>query len=346
MARKTLTKTGLDYFPLDVDVLQDPKLQRLIVKHGSRGIGILVRLLCGLYRHGYCLPWGEDAAESFAWESREPVDTVRDVVEVLVSQGFFDRRLASGQTPVLTSAGIQRRYLNVTSRRVNRSIPVHLDLLLGETETEDRRQYVGSMSADCSQYVGKMSAECMQTVSSLPQDVCRSSSGSIPSQKNIEASSALTKASDDSMSAECMQDADSLSQKGAKGKESKGKESKEKTKQKARALCALGDLVIPSELDSESIRQALEEWIEHRSEIKKPITARGLKALLKNYANRPTELERDISVAIASGWQGVFPSRTGGGKSNSGDSRAVQRDSRMRQLILSAGVHDGGSDGY
>jgi hypothetical protein len=191
MTKQRITKTGLDYFPIDVDWLSDPKLRQLQARFGTRGVGILVRLLCDLYRNGYCLAWDKASVEGFCWDAREDVETVSGVVELLLSSGFFDRSLAESGTPVLTSAGIQRRYLNVTSRRVNRSIPIHLDLNVGRPHskssdfTAEREQAESTMSTLCEQ-----SADMMSTVSEQAADI--------------------------------------LSRKGAKGKESKGKESKGK----------------------------------------------------------------------------------------------------------------------
>lgn len=299
-----LTKTGLDYFPIDVDWLSDPKLSRLLARHGSRGVGILIRLLCNLYRSGYCLPWDKDAVEGFSWETRESTDVVREVVDILLSSGFFDRRLAQSSTPVLTSAGIQRRYLNVTSRRVNRAIPAHLDLLLGEREDSlenDLRascmQTADSMSTVCQHDVDSMSAVCKQPVDSMSQDVYRGKKQVDLSFGKVESSLVVEKASVDSMSAGCQQDGDSLSRKASqrKGKEREGKENKEKE-----------ELTFPSSLDTPEHREAFEDWLDYKRKRKASLIVKSQNQLLRQWAEKPDRFIGAIRHSIANGYQGVF----------------------------------------
>jgi hypothetical protein len=49
------TKTGLDFFPVAVDWLEDNKLTMLFAEHGHYGVGILIRLLGEVYKSGYFL---------------------------------------------------------------------------------------------------------------------------------------------------------------------------------------------------------------------------------------------------------------------------------------------------
>ena len=52
MAR--ISKPGLDYFPLDVNFLQDRKVRRISCRHHAAGIAALTSLLCLIYKEkGY-----------------------------------------------------------------------------------------------------------------------------------------------------------------------------------------------------------------------------------------------------------------------------------------------------
>ena len=111
-------KTGLDYFPLDVDFFQDEKIQFVSARFGTKGEAITVRLLCKIYRQGYYIDWNEDMALLFAKSVGDDVrDTlVNDVVYELLKRGFFDKSIFE-RCSILTSKGIQRRYFEAAVRR-------------------------------------------------------------------------------------------------------------------------------------------------------------------------------------------------------------------------------------
>ena len=110
--------TGLDYFPLDVDFFQDEKIQFVSARFGTKGEAVTMRLLCKLYREGYYTAWNEDTALLFARSVGDdcPHTLVNDVVYELLKRGFFDKSIFE-RFGVLTSRGIQKRYLEATSRR-------------------------------------------------------------------------------------------------------------------------------------------------------------------------------------------------------------------------------------
>lgn len=117
-------KVGLLYFPLDVDIFEDPKVEKVTSRFGPVGDGILVRLLCRIYREGYCTAFDEDAARSIALKvgDRELYATVIGVVEKLLQAGFFDEGMYR-EFGILTSRGIQKRYERVCSdsgRKISR----------------------------------------------------------------------------------------------------------------------------------------------------------------------------------------------------------------------------------
>jgi hypothetical protein len=109
-------KEGLIYFPLDVDMADDDKVILIQAQHGVTGFGILIRLLMELYKNGYYYAWTE--REQLIFSNRINVDlkTIREVVNDALKWGFFHQKLYD-QYRILTSRGIQKRYLEGTSRR-------------------------------------------------------------------------------------------------------------------------------------------------------------------------------------------------------------------------------------
>ena len=68
MAR--ISKPGLDYFPLDVNFLQDRKVRRISCRHHAAGIAALTSLLCLIYKEkGYYISWNKDTLFDIAQEA-------------------------------------------------------------------------------------------------------------------------------------------------------------------------------------------------------------------------------------------------------------------------------------
>jgi hypothetical protein len=111
-------KTGLDYFSFDVDFFNDEKIEFVSAKYGLVGELIVVKLLCRIYRNGYFLQWGEDECLLFAKRSGGNIDVemVKNVVDELVVREFFHGQIFKDFS-VLTSNGVQRRFLEATKRR-------------------------------------------------------------------------------------------------------------------------------------------------------------------------------------------------------------------------------------
>lgn len=109
-------KEGLIYFPLDVDMADDDKVILIQAQHGVTGFGILIRLLMELYRNGYYYAWTE--REQLIFSNRVNVDlkTLREVISDALKWGFFHQKLYD-EYGILTSRGIQKRYLEGTGRR-------------------------------------------------------------------------------------------------------------------------------------------------------------------------------------------------------------------------------------
>lgn len=122
MARPT--KDGLDYFPLDTQTEKDIKFQVIEAQFGIVGFGIIIKLYQLIYSDkGYYTEWNEliSTISAAKWSCTGfPVDvkTVNKVVRAAAKYGIFDDGKLN-EYGILTSAGIQKRYLEVSKRRKN-----------------------------------------------------------------------------------------------------------------------------------------------------------------------------------------------------------------------------------
>lgn len=158
-------KTGLNFFPVSVDWLEDNKLTMLLAEHGHYGVGILIRLLGEVYKTGYCMAWTDRDRMKFARRAGEPVEKISAIVDLLIEDGFFDRRLATCSEPVLTSRGIQERWQYASNRRAIKMIKPDHDLITGSDETAAPcKQSVDILSTRCRQDVDKVSTRRRQSV--------------------------------------------------------------------------------------------------------------------------------------------------------------------------------------
>ena len=113
-------KKGLDYFPLDVAL--DTKLNLIKAEFGLLGFGIVIRLFQYIYgENGYYMEWSQDVALMFASKESVGVNAVSEVVNACLKRGIFDQSKFK-EFGILTSKGIQERYLEATDRRIGEKI--------------------------------------------------------------------------------------------------------------------------------------------------------------------------------------------------------------------------------
>jgi uncharacterized phage protein (TIGR02220 family) len=110
-------KNGLDYYPLNVDFFSDIKVRRLLKAGGSQSISIIIVLLGNIYRdEGYYMRWDNDMPFLIADLVGVTEGAVMETVNKAVLIGFFHAGLFE-RYKILTSKGIQARYLEAVSRR-------------------------------------------------------------------------------------------------------------------------------------------------------------------------------------------------------------------------------------
>jgi Domain of unknown function (DUF4373) len=105
-------KTGLSYFPLDVDFHNDIKLRKLVRQKDGRAISVYLILLCSIYKNGYYLEWDEDLAFIIAESTGYPEDYILEVIHCCLEVGLFCKIMFE-QHHIFTSHGIQIRYKTV-----------------------------------------------------------------------------------------------------------------------------------------------------------------------------------------------------------------------------------------
>ena len=130
-----MANDGIDYFPLNCRL--DEKFELIEAEFGIKGFAIVVKLFQRIYgEHGYYCEWNNDISLIFAKQigfsyigdsgllggadlsspSGRPKNIIDLVVTAAIRRGIFDKKLYE-KSGILTSKGIQKNFLNATSRR-------------------------------------------------------------------------------------------------------------------------------------------------------------------------------------------------------------------------------------
>lgn len=115
MAR--IAKSGLEYFPFDIDFFQDIKIRKLIKRQGGKAVTVYALLLCLIYKNGYYMQWDEELPFIGSELSGFDEAYVSEVIKTCLSLGLFDKNMLDTEQ-VLTSKGIQIRYCDI--QRLNK----------------------------------------------------------------------------------------------------------------------------------------------------------------------------------------------------------------------------------
>ena len=122
-------KKGLQYFNIDCN--QEDNLTYIEAKHGIVGYGIVIKIWRKIYMiNGYYADWNEKNIYLFAREINVSPATILEVVESCFDENIFDRKLFN-KYQILTSKGIQRRYIKIVTeaKRKDTEIEEKFDLL-------------------------------------------------------------------------------------------------------------------------------------------------------------------------------------------------------------------------
>lgn len=113
-------KEGLDYFELDCQL--DDKIKLIQAEFGLKGFAVVVKLYQKIYGlHGYYCEWNEDVLLLFMSEnglSGDSRNLIENIVSACIRRDIFSEELYTAYQ-ILSSSGIQKRYVNAVSKRVN-----------------------------------------------------------------------------------------------------------------------------------------------------------------------------------------------------------------------------------
>jgi hypothetical protein len=127
MARPTAK--GVEYFPLNVNFINDLKVRKLLLSCGAEAIAVLIYLLSTIYKdEGYYVEIHEDEIDLIALDVNVTPEFVLEVINKACEVRFFDVNLYNSFN-ILTSKGIQERYLKITERRKNSVVITQFNLI-------------------------------------------------------------------------------------------------------------------------------------------------------------------------------------------------------------------------
>jgi hypothetical protein len=110
-------KEGLDYFRLSVDYGHDDAIELIDGEFGAKGYRIITKLIQRIYKNkGYYIEWNEKRKLLFANSVGEPGGLVDEIITRSFKWGLFDESVFT-QLGILTSADIQKTYLDAAKRR-------------------------------------------------------------------------------------------------------------------------------------------------------------------------------------------------------------------------------------
>jgi len=110
-------KDGIDYWPLDVGLFRDKKFKLIKAEFGIKGVYIALELINAVYEtNGYYKAWDNDDCflmSEGVGDGCSP-KLVSEVLNGCLRRSIFDMGVFE-MFGVITSAGIQRRYLRIVS---------------------------------------------------------------------------------------------------------------------------------------------------------------------------------------------------------------------------------------
>ena len=139
-------KVGLDYFELDCHM--EEKIRLIQAEFGLKGFAIVVKLYQKIYGElGYYCEWNDDSSLLFMSEngvsSRDEKNLINEIVSACIRRNIFSGQLFE-EFGILTSAGVQRRYLNAVAKR--EKIELKKEYLLVSIPDNNKNVVINSIS--------------------------------------------------------------------------------------------------------------------------------------------------------------------------------------------------------
>lgn len=162
-----IKKRGLDYFPLDIDFMQNRLVRRIMKREGDGALATLVSALSCIYGgEGYYV-----CADAFFYEDtsanlyQQTAEDVKRILTLAAEYGIFDATLLR-ECGILTSAEIQKQYLFSTKRRKTSAIDSRFNLITDEQEDGDTEG-----QEETSRSFSESAANTFQNVTFTPENV-------------------------------------------------------------------------------------------------------------------------------------------------------------------------------
>ncbi|MCF2517145.1 DUF4373 domain-containing protein [Dyadobacter sp. CY351] len=113
---------GLEYFPLDVDFFDEPKLLLVEEDRGIEGGYVAIRLFSWIYREGYFTKWSNDMSVVFAKRIGHQMtsEKVNGVINSMLNRELLSKRLYD-EFQILTSREIQATWYRISQQAKRKS---------------------------------------------------------------------------------------------------------------------------------------------------------------------------------------------------------------------------------
>lgn len=120
-------KEGLDFFPLQTDILDDSKIRRLRSKFGPLGVYLYIHILLMVFKVGYYLEMPEDElADAILMDLGGgwiKLTRLKEIIHSCTEMNLFDASLM--RQGVITSVSIQKTFIIATKRRLRVDLKRH-----------------------------------------------------------------------------------------------------------------------------------------------------------------------------------------------------------------------------
>ena len=160
----------IDYYPIEISIFQDAKVQKLIQYQGAKAATVYVYLLCEIYRNGYYILWNKTTVQLVMQALNLDVAFVKEVVICCAKVGLFNSEYLYKEE-ILTSKGIQKRYLRI-SKLCNNSTTIEDYSCIEKKQSVKQNNNTTGIDKE----IEELKLSCvwldnLQTLHHLPKDV-------------------------------------------------------------------------------------------------------------------------------------------------------------------------------
>lgn len=127
---------------MDVDISDNPKLQKMEEKFGDKGFCFVTKLFAAIYKEGYYWDCDPDNIEEFCSRRlKATMDQFSDMLTEAIKLKIFSGYLYETYN-IISSANVQRRYLAMTKTKKWSRVTIVDDYLLKEVNVDPYRIFI------------------------------------------------------------------------------------------------------------------------------------------------------------------------------------------------------------